>query len=62
MYIDSPEGLYRKDYSRRVEGFIDFSVSNMKNISEGKIKCLYVKCKNKKFLQSDVVMMHLLKK
>ena len=37
MYLDLPQGLYRKDYSRRVEGFIDFSVSNLKNISEGKI-------------------------
>jgi hypothetical protein len=61
MYLDSPQGLYREDYSRGVEGFIDFSLSNPKNISEGKIKCLCVKCKNKKFLQSDVVMMHLLK-
>ena len=39
-----------------------FHFQNPKNISEGKIKCLCVKCKNKKFLQSDVVMMHLLKK
>ena len=62
MYLDSPQGLYREDYSRGVEGFIDFSLSNPKNITEEKIKCLCVKCKNKKFHKSYVVTMYLLKK
>jgi len=62
MYLDSPQGLYREDYSRGVEGFIDFSLSNSKNISEGKVKCLCMKYKNKKFLQLDVVMTDLLRK
>jgi hypothetical protein len=33
-----------------------------KNISEGKIRCLCMKCENKKFHHRDVVMIHLLKK
>jgi len=33
---------------QKVEGFINFTLSNSKNISGGGIKCLYAKCKNKK--------------
>jgi hypothetical protein len=54
--------LYREDYYKRIEGFIDFALLNPKNISGGRIKCSCVKCENKKFHQLDVVMMHLLKK
>ena len=51
MYRDSPQELYRKGYYKGVEGFINFILSNLKNISRGEIKCPYVKCKNKKFHQ-----------
>jgi hypothetical protein len=45
-----------------VEDFINFILSNLKNINDGKIRCPCVKCKNKKFHHKDVVTMHLLKK
>jgi hypothetical protein len=51
MYRDSSQELYRKGYYKGVEGFINLILSNLKNISRGEIKCLYVKCKNKKFHQ-----------
>jgi len=58
MYSDSPQGLYREDCCKGVESFINFALSNPKNISGSGIKCLCVKCENKKLYQSDVVMMH----
>ena len=51
MYRDSPQELYRKGYYKALEGFINFILLNLKNISRGEIKCLYVKFKNKKFHQ-----------
>jgi len=54
--------MYREDYYKRVEGFIDFTLLNPKNINGGGIRCPCVKCENKKVHQSDIVMMHLLKK
>jgi hypothetical protein len=51
-------GLYIKDYCKEIEGFINFSLSNPKNISRGWIRYSCVKGKNKKFYHSDVVMMH----
>jgi hypothetical protein len=58
----SPQRLYREDYCKGVESFINFALSNPKNISGGRIRCTCVKCKNKKFHQSDIMIMHLLKK
>jgi len=58
----SPQGLYREDYCKGVESFINFALSNSKNISRGRIRCTCVKCKNKKFHQSNIMIMHLLKK
>jgi len=49
-----------KNYLQRVD-VINFILSNMKNISRGKIRYPYMKCKNKKLHHNDVVMMHLLK-
>jgi hypothetical protein len=43
-------------------GFINFTTSILRNFTGGGIKCPYRKCKNKKYLHSDVVMMHLLHK
>jgi len=63
MYREySPKGLYMKNYCKRVEGFINFTLLNLNNISGDEIRCPCTKCKNKKFHQSNVVMMHLLKK
>jgi hypothetical protein len=57
-----PKGFFIEDYCKNVKGFINFTLSNLKNISGGRIRCLYVKCKTKKFHQLDVLMMHLLRK
>jgi hypothetical protein len=62
MYRDSSQGLFRENYYKEIKGFIYFVLSYKKNISGGEIKCPYVKCKNKKFHQTEVMMMHLLKK
>ena len=58
----SPEGLCMMDYCNGVEGFINYIVSNPKNISGGSIRCSCKMCKNKKFFNLDIVMMHLLNK
>ena len=62
MYQVSPEGLRKIDYCNRVDGFIKYTLSNQKNISGYGIRCPCKRCKNKKFLDPDVVMMHLLQK
>jgi hypothetical protein len=62
MYRNSLKELYRQDHLQGVKSFINFALSNPKNISVGKIRCSCVKCKNKKFHYKDVVMIHLLKK
>jgi hypothetical protein len=49
MYRDSPKGLYMKNYCKRVEGFINFTLLNLNNISGDEIRCPCTKCKNKKF-------------
>jgi hypothetical protein len=48
------------NYCNDVEGFINYALSNPKNISEGNIRCPCKSCKNKKFLNPDVITMHLL--
>ena len=48
------------DYCNRVQGVINFTTSILINFTNGSIRCLYKKCKNKKFLHQDVVTMHLL--
>jgi len=60
MYRNLTKDLCTKNYLQGVD-VINFILSNMKNISRGKIRCPYMKCKNKKFHHNDVVMMHLLK-
>jgi hypothetical protein len=37
MYRDSFEGLYRKYYLKRINSFINFILSNLKNISRVKV-------------------------
>jgi len=45
-----------------VKNFINYTLSNIKNISERGIRCSCKRCKNKKFLDPNIVMMHLLQK
>ena len=60
MYQDSPKGLCRMDCCNRVQGFINYALFNSRNINENNIRCPCTRCKNKKFLDSDIVTMHLL--
>jgi hypothetical protein len=62
MYQDSPQELRRMNYCNGVQDFINYAISNMRNISGDDIRYLYKRCKNNKFLNPDVVMMHLLQK
>ena len=48
------------NYCNEVESFINYTSSNPRNISRGSIRCPFKRCKNKKFLDPDVVTMHLL--
>ena len=50
------------DYCNGVQGFINYVISNLRNINGGSIRCPCKRCKNKKFIDPDVVMMHLLQK
>jgi hypothetical protein len=50
MYQDSPEGLCMRDYYNEIEGFINYALSNLRNISGDDIKCSCKWCKNKGFL------------
>jgi hypothetical protein len=50
------------NYGNEVHGFINYTLSNSRNISGMSIRCLCKRCKNKKFINPDVVMMHLLRK
>jgi hypothetical protein len=60
MYRDSLEGLRMMDYCNGVQDFINYALSNPINISEGDVKCPCKRCKNKKFLDPNIVIMHLL--
>jgi len=62
MYKDSPQGLRRMDYCNGIQGFINYTTFNPRNISGGDIRCPCKRCRNKKFLHPDVVMIHLLHK
>jgi hypothetical protein len=60
MYRDSPQGLRIMDYCNGVQSFINYATSNPRNINGGGIWCSCRRCKNKKFLDLDVVTMYLL--
>ena len=60
MYRDSPEELHWMDYCNEIQGFISYALSNPRNISGGGIRCPCKRCKNKMFLDLDVITMHLL--
>jgi hypothetical protein len=50
------------DYCNGVKGFINFATAITRNFTDGGIRCPYRKYKNKKFMNQDVVTMHLLTK
>jgi len=52
--------LRMMNYCKGVQGFINYALSNSRNISGGGIRCPYKRCKNKKFFDPDVATMHLL--
>ena len=62
IYRDTIQGLRRMDYCNEVHNFINYTLSNSRNISGGGIKCPCRRCKNKKFLDPNVVTIHLLQK
>jgi hypothetical protein len=42
------------------QGFINHAIFNPMNISRGNIRFLYKRCKNKKFLDPDIITMYFL--
>jgi prolyl-tRNA synthetase len=51
-------GMEDKGCKNKKVDIIIYALSNPKKISRGDIKCQCKKCKNKKFIDPDVVMMH----
>jgi len=45
MYRDSPGRLCRIDYCNEIQDFINYALSNPRNISGGGIKCPYKRYK-----------------
>jgi len=62
IYQVSPKGLHMMNYCNGVESFITYGLSNLKNINGDDIRCPCKICKNKNFLDPNVVTMHLLQK
>jgi len=62
MYWVSLEGWCQQHYCNGFEVFINYLLSNLRNISGDDIRCPCKRCKNKKILNPDVVMMYLLQK
>ena len=63
MYQDSLKGLCRIYYCNGVQGFINYTLHNLRNINANGIRCPCKRCKNKnKKFDLDIVMMHLLQK
>jgi hypothetical protein len=47
MYRDSPERLCKMNYYNGVQGFINYTLSNPRNISGENIRCPCKSCKKK---------------
>jgi hypothetical protein len=60
MSRDSPKGLHRMDYYNKIQDFINYALSNPRNISGDRIRYPFKRCKKK--FNPHVVTMHLLKK
>jgi len=56
------KGCVGEIFLKMLMSFVNFVLSNSKNISEGKIRCPCEKFKNKNIHHKDVMTMHLLKK
>jgi len=54
--------LHKVNYCNGFGDFINYALSNPRNISGGNIRCPYKRCKNKKFVDADIVMTYLLQK
>ena len=52
MYRDLTQGLQRMDYYNGIQSFINYALSNLRNISRGSIRCSCKSCKNKKISRS----------
>jgi hypothetical protein len=50
------------NYYSGVKGFINYALSNLKNISRGNVRYPCKRCNNKKFLDQAISTMHLLQK
>ena len=59
LYRDLPQGLRMMDYCNGVQGLL---ITYSRNISKCGIRYLCKRCKNKKLLDPNVIMMHLLPK
>ena len=60
MYRVSPKRLCMINYCNEIWGFINYTLSNLKNISGYGIRCpYYKKCKTKKFFDPNIMMHHL---
>jgi hypothetical protein len=60
MFRDLLEKLRRMDYYNGVQGFINYALSNPRNISKSGIKYPCKICKNKNFPDLDIVTIYLL--
>jgi hypothetical protein len=60
MHRVLPIKLQLMNYCNVIEGFINYVLSNPKSISGGDIRRRYKMCKNKKLIDPNVAMMHLL--
>ena len=50
------------NYCNEVQGFINYAISNPTNFNGDDIRCPCKRCKNKRFLDPDVIMMYFLQK
>jgi len=50
------------DYCNKFQSFINYALTHPRNISGRGIRCSCKRCKNKKFINLDVVTIHLLQK
>jgi len=62
MYRDSLEGLRKMNYYNEVQSYINYTLSNPRNISGNGVRCPCKRYKNKKFLNPGVVTLHLIQK
>ena len=60
MYCCVMDGCLRLEYIPSVKRFISFAFSIYKKNIRGKIRYLYVRCKNQKFVKDDDIFKNLL--